>query len=615
MRALTRDPMVLQYVKGFKIPFCKPVTQNIEPSSIRFNPIEIEHLNSEITKLLESGAIVECCDLPSQFISSIFLTPKSDGTYRFILNLKSLNKFIQPQHFKMEDIRTAMKLIQKNCYMGTIDMKEAYYSVPIDKSYRKYLRFKFQNHTYEFQCLPFGLSLAPFVFTKLLKPIVSYLRSRGFLLVIYLDDILCIGYSYEDCLNCISETVTLLESLGFVINYSKSKLIPNQTRTFLGFELDSREMHLKLPQKKITKIFESVQKLSNKTTISIRDFARFLGLLCSACPAVPYGWVYTKRFEREKFLGLQNAADDYDKIMTLSPLLEPDFTWWKTHINHASNPIRNGQYFLEIFSDASMTGWGIACNGERASGFWDAIEAKNHINFLELKAAFIGLMCFATNFTNKEILLRIDNTTAISYINRYGGIQYPHLNDIAREIWQWCEHRQLHIFASYIKSKENREADKESRRTNIDTEWSLSSSAFKIITDSFGHPHIDLFASRLNAKCRNYVSWRRDPHALNIDAFTLDWSKSFFYSFPPFSLILKCLRKIMTDKACGIMVVPLWPSQPWYPLFVALSQNEIIYLKPEAELLVSPSREQHPMWKSLTLVASLLSGELSKDSC
>lgn len=78
-----------------------------------------------------------------------------------------------------------------------------------------------------------------------------------------------------------------------------------------------------------------------------------------------------------------------------------------------------------------------------------------------------------------------------------GGVQYTHLNDIAREIWQWCEKRPIFIFASHIKSKENVEADEESRRTNIDTEWQLSDPAFQKIVNHFGYLEVDLFAMRL----------------------------------------------------------------------------------------------------------------------
>lgn len=565
--------------------------------------------------MLESGAVIKVNNnVSGQFLSKIFLTSKSDGTFRFILNLKELNKFIPSFHFKMEDIRTVAKLLSKNCFMATIDLKEAYFLVPIDNDSKKFLRFKFNKEIFEFQCLPFGLSLAPFVFTKLMKPVIASLRSRGLLLVVYLDDIICIASTYEDCQYCVSETVNILESLGFVINLSKSKLIPSQVRDFLGFTLDSQEMGLKLPFEKRVKLYKCVEKISKQKYLPIRDFAQLLGLLCSVCPAVAYGWVFTKRLEREKFLALRNSREDYDAIMKLSPDLMPDLSWWMANIMDTSNPIRQGQYALEIFSDASLTGWGISCNGERTGGFWNDIEIKQHINLLELKAALFGLKCFAKHLTKKEILLRIDNTTAISYINRYGGVQYPHLNDIAREIWLWCEERQLYVFASYIKSKDNVEADEESRCTNVDTEWSLASSSFDLIVDSFGSPQIDLFASKSNAKCRKYISWRRDPDAFNIDAFTINWSDYFFYSFPPFSLILKCLRKIIVDKATGIMVVPYWPSQPWYPLFLKLSRYELVYLEPHSELLLSPFRTRHPLWKRLTLVSALLSGKHIEDN-
>lgn len=226
----------------------------------------------------------------------------------------------------------------------------------------------------------------------------------------------------------------------------------------------------------------------------------------------------------------------------------------------------------------------------------------------------MALKCFARSLTSTEILLRIDNTTAISYINRYGGVQYPHLNKIARNIWQWCEERRLHVYASYIKSKENVDADEESRRQNIDTEWSLSQSAFEKISITFGFPEIDLFATQLNAKCQKYISWKRDPEAFNIDAFTLNWSSFLFYAFPPFSTILKCLRKIINDKATGILVLPYWPSQPWFPLFMKLSIYEPLYFHPDPELLLSPFRTRHPLCDRLTLAASLLSGKLIKSN-
>lgn len=119
------------------------------------------------------------------------------------------------------------------------------------------------------------------------------------------------------------------------------------------------------------------------------------------------------------------------------------------------NKIWSNIFDLEIFSDASMTGWGAICGRERANGFWSRSERNNHINYLELKAAFLALKCFASKCVNKEILLRIDNVTALAYINNMGETKFENLNSIAKEIWEWCRRRNLWIFSEYVASKEN----------------------------------------------------------------------------------------------------------------------------------------------------------------
>ena len=103
-----------------------------------------------------------------------------------------------------------------------------------------------------------------------------------------------------------------------------------------------------------------------------------------------------------------------------------------------------------------------------------------------------------------------------------GGIQHPNLCALAREIWQWCEHRNIWLFASYISSGNNYEADIESRQTNQDSEWSLCHEAFWEVVRVFGQPDIDLFATHINKKCNYYISWHQDPGSLALDAFTVN---------------------------------------------------------------------------------------------
>lgn len=272
-------------------------------------------------------------------------------------------------------------------------------------------------------------------------------------------------------------------------------------------------------------------------------FARVIGKLISVCPAIKYGLLYTRLFERVKHLALERNNGCFNAIMEIPRSLCDDFNWWITKLtNNNNNTIRRSEFCKEIFSDASEIGWGIYCDNVSSQGFWSVAELDHHINYLELLAAFFGLKCFAKALYNCSILCRIDNTTAIAYINRMGSVHFPKLNDLARIVWKWCEERVIFIFASYIKSIDNRDADATSRVFQIDIEWSIADSAYEKLVAHFGEPKIDLFASRVNKKCECYVAWQNDPDAFAVDAFTLNWGKIFFYAFPPFAIILKTLH-------------------------------------------------------------------------
>lgn len=189
-----------------------------------------------------------------------------------------------------------------------------------------------------------------------------------------------------------------------------------------------------------------------------------------------------------------------------------------------------------------------------------------------------------------------------------GGIQFPHLTKTSTAIWQRCEQRRIFVVASYIKSADNVVADVESRCSHPDIEWELKDTAFRKVVDKFGSPQIDLFASRINKKCDLYVSWHKDPDAFTIDAFTKEWTSLFFYSFPPFSMILKTLRKIITYQARGILVIPLWPTQQWYSIFKQLLKSELLIFKPK-EINVSISHSsKSKIHANLSLAAGVLYG-------
>lgn len=608
---LTQDPTLLSWIKGYKIPFVRKPNQSCKPKEFNSSPTEFGKYCMAVDELLRKGVLSKCDHMKGEFLSSFFLVPKTDGTYRFILNLKNLNTFICPPHFKLENYKFVSDLITRNSFMATVDLKDAYYMVPISSKYRKYLRFTFNNFLYEYNAMPMGLSTAPYLFTKILKPVFNKFRSSGMLCIVYLDDILVLGKSKDEVLKNIKYITYTLQNLGFIINYKKSRLLPTQSCKYLGFLYNSVSLTISLPTEKINNITSILQQIKTKSLISIKEFSRVIGILVAACPAVQYGWLHIKQLERGKYLSLKKYHGNYNAKMLITVAVRSEFLWWESNIGSSLNYLGSRSFDLEIYSDASKTGWGAVCEGSTTRGFWGEKEIDYHINYLELLAAFYAVKCFASNESNINILLRIDNKTAIAYINKMGGVRFENLNKLTRNIWLWCEHRSIFLRASFIPSKKNAVADFESRSLAVETEYSLNKRYFSKIVRQFGEPNIDLFASKINKKCDIYISWLKDPDSMSTDAFTIRWEKKwYFFAFPPFSIVGRVLKKIIQDKAIGIVVVPHWPTQHWYPLFLKLCIEKPIIFEPNKELLLSPFRTPHPLWKNLSLVVSKLSGDV-----
>ena len=150
-KKLTSDKEILSTVTGLNIEF-DDKNENLQSTAkpqVKFSVEEEKYLSSEIKSLLKKGVIVESQHENGEFISPIFLVPKPEGNaYRMILNLKKLNEHMPYNHFKMETIKSVLTLIAPNCFMAKIDIKDAYYSIPIAFEHQKYLKFFYNGKLY-----------------------------------------------------------------------------------------------------------------------------------------------------------------------------------------------------------------------------------------------------------------------------------------------------------------------------------------------------------------------------------------------------------------------------------------------------------------------------------
>jgi len=599
---------VLEVVRGYRLELAEVPRQEAPPRTIESKRDNL--ISEEVCKLLTKGAVKAVTPCDNQFLSRIFVVPKKDGTYRPVINLRPLNQFMNSIHFKMEGLNMVKDLLRQDDWMASMDLKDAYLSVTVWEGHRKYLRFMWQDTMFEFQSLPFGLCSAPRVFTKLLKPVLAQLRHQGARVIMYLDDMLLMAQSKDELEEQLEQIQILLEGLGFVINRKKSRLHPTQSIQFLGFLVNSEEMSVKLTEERVAEITTQCRRIQRAGSLSVRQLARLIGKMTATIPAVYPAPLWYRELQRLKNQTLQ-ISQSFEATVMLSQEALSELEWWATSMNLLNGKtIQPQEPSLVIETDASMLGWGAVCSGVRTGGLWSQTEARNHINYLELLAATLAVKAFVKDTRNAHILLKMDNSTAVFYVNRMGGTHSTLLSNLAVHLWQWCLERNVSLSAEHLPGVENCIADEESRTIQSSAEWQLDPTIFQRIIQSLGMCNVDLFATRLNAQMENFVSWRPDPEAIGTDALQLNWTNWRGYAFPPFCLIGKCLRKVREEKASLILIAPVWRSQPWYPMLLELLTDFPRVLPVDPALLTGPFGEPHPLTASgqLQLAAWKLSG-------
>ena len=178
-------------------------------------------MSEEISEMMVKGAIQEASYRGRGFVSNVFLVPKKNGGQRPVIDLKKLNEYVYTEHFKMEGIHLLKDLLRKGDWMAKVDLKDAYFMIPIHGQDRDFLKFMFKDKCYRFNCLPFGLACVPWVFTKVLKPLAAQLRELGVRLIIYIDNILILAETPRLLRDHTMGLIYLLENLGFIIDYKK----------------------------------------------------------------------------------------------------------------------------------------------------------------------------------------------------------------------------------------------------------------------------------------------------------------------------------------------------------------------------------------------------------
>ena len=614
---ITDNKWLLSIVRnGFRIPFIKIPPLSSVP--IRMSQSSSPFLREEIENLLNKRAVerVQNPETPG-FYSRIFLVPKKNGKFRLILDLSLLNRYIEKQAFKMETVKSVRQAMRLNDWAVSIDLTDAYLHVPIHRQSRKYLRFVHEDQVYHFSALPFGMSLSPLIFSKLMDVIAAFLRQRAISVFPYLDDWLIKNLIHNRLITQTKICIQTIQSLGFLPNLKKSDLFPAQKFTFIGMEFLTQQNLVRVPADRVQNLFLTIKKIMSAKHVSARTFLSLLGKLSAAADLVLLGRLHLRPLQMCLLSVWKPHILPLDHPISINGMIRSHLQWWINPIRfetgtsiHPPDP----KFFL--YTDASHYGWGAHLEPTTLSfhGRWTENQSQLHINMLEMTAIRLALKQAKTFIHHSCIMISTDNTTVVSYINKQGGTHSPNLCVEVWKILNWCLEQDIVIRVRHIPGKFNILADRLSRLDKpIKTEWALDQTVANSVFQMLNFPNVDLFATRFNHRLPLYVSPVQDYKALAIDALSMDWNHLHAYAFPPFILIPAVLEKIRQHQCRIVLIAPFWPQQQWFSELLLLLVSAPIRLPLIPRLLTqSKGRFVHQNLPILDLHAWELSNNQSE---
>ena len=532
------NPKVVSILKeGYVLPFKvrPPLVRDPLIVSGYVNPIRDSHLQAAVQALIEKKAVERVRVQTSlAFFNRLFIVPKPNHKWRPILDLSTLNQFLCVKTFKMETPETIRTSLQQEEWVTSLDFSDAYFHIPIHYTSRKFLRFHFQNQSYQFRALPFGLSTAPMEFTGVVKEVKLMAQSQGIRIHQYLDDWLIRAPTKESCHQGTQSLLALCQELGWMVNMQKSELEPQQVFDFVGYQYDLLNGVVRPTQNRWETLQQKITVLLQNRSCRVRTFMSLIGLLTATEKQVTLGRLHMRpiQWHLKKHW---RVPESLEKEIPIPRSLHQYLQWWTQEENVLKGqPLHPLRHAVQIFTDASKEGWGAHLGDFTASGTWSVPESKLHINFLELKAVLLALKRFQHLVQGKVVLIATDNTTVVAYINKEGGMRSGSLCALLWRLLCWCSLNQIVLKARHIPGRLNVIADKLSRqRQVIQTEWSLHQETFDLLCQTWHYPRVDMFATRYNCKLVQFVSPIPDPKAWSVDALTLSWEDLDMYLFPP----------------------------------------------------------------------------------
>ena len=408
-------------------------------------------------------------------ISALGVVPKKDSNdVRLIHDCSrpagaSVNTYATCEHYAYETVERASKLIKPGAFLAKIDLKSAYRHVPIHPSNYTAtgLKWTFSGDTEATHIidtkLPFGAARSPGIFHRLTQSVTRMMARRDMTVLAYLDDFLVIADTEYDCWIAFRQLVTLLEQLGFTINWSKV-IDPTQSLIYLGIEINSVLRQLILPEQKLCEIKDALQAAKQKEKMTKREMQSLAGKLNFAARVIYGGRTFLRRL-----IDAINTLNRPYHHKRVTQSMRKDIHWWIEFMqtfNGVTFFIDNEPQPIDQFStDACLTGGAAHFHRDWFYTNWaiDHPQMQNqHINKLELYTILLSLRRWQHRMQNKWMVVYTDNTTTMYAINK-GTSHCQESMSWLREMFWITAKNNFRLTACYVTSRANVIADTLSR--------------------------------------------------------------------------------------------------------------------------------------------------------
>ena len=441
---LQSSPFVMRIIEeGYRLPFYT-IPTHAYFSNHASAKRECAFVEQELNRLLREGCVEEVQQVPS-VCSPLSVVTSAAGKKRLVHDLRHVNLFLWKERFKYEDMRTALEMIEVGDYMVSFDLKAGYHHIDIHRDHWQYLGFSWEHDGakkyYVFKVLPFGLSTACYVFTKVMRQLVKKWRGMGIRIVVYIDDGIAFASTAKEASRVAQLIREDLEAAGWILNREKTRLEPFRTGIWLGLELNLSDGVLSVPGYRVKKLTESLEKLVKEANdgkiVGVRALASTVGQIISMKLAVGN---IVRLMTRECYAQINTCMTWADRILLKPEVISELEFWLSSHANYNGTKIRPGASAVRmVFSDASDVAYGgymVGIGNEIAHENWTPEEGARSSTWRELAAVERMLKIFASKLAGTSVHWFTDNQ-AVTRIVEVGS-RKRELQTLALSIFRTC---------------------------------------------------------------------------------------------------------------------------------------------------------------------------------